>query len=107
MVLVSGSCGLWLDFGCFLPEIVSHYLHLAAACCLVLILSSLPFPSSLLPSTSSAEKVSEVEVMADFTYQPELSTVVHTTGTPGDTTLCTHTQNTDTHLYPANTKQVL
>ena len=67
---------------------------------LVSFFSCLPllFPLSLLSSTSSAEKVSEVEVMADFTYQPELSTAAHTRRTPGNTTLCMQTQITAIHL---------
>lgn len=64
---------------------------------------------SLLSSAASADKVGEIQVMADFTYQPELSTSAHTTRTPGNKTPCartnTHTQhtlNTVIHLNPTN-----
>lgn len=62
-----------------------------------------------LPSAPSAEKVGQVEVMADFTYQPELLTAAHTIRDPGDAIVYTrtNTHRDNIHLYPTKTKQEL
>lgn len=64
-----------------------------------------PLPSYLLPSVSNARKVSEVEVMAHLSYQSELLTATHTTGSRGNMPCTrTHTQvkkHTDRKIQPS------
>ena len=97
VVFIYRSCGVGL-FGSLLQEIASHYLHPGVCYSFLSYFCQLFFPS--VSSTLRAQKLSEAEVM---TYQPELSTAVHTSRTPGRTITSTHTQ---THLSIKLTREL-
>lgn len=89
--------------------LVSHYLRLYLHQFSALNWSSSLIHSSplifFLTSTSSAKKVSGVEIMAYFTYQLWSSTAARTLRAPGNTALCRHThKHVNMHKHTQSTQ---